>query len=103
MDDRDMVAALTPDQRHEALANLPAWSFDEAKSALYRCVDFDDFAQAFGVMTRIAIAAEKAGHHPEWLNVYNRLHIWLTTHDAGNSVSVRDIDLASMIDRFLPT
>jgi 4a-hydroxytetrahydrobiopterin dehydratase len=53
-------------------------------------------------MTRIAIEAEKVGHHPEWLNVYNRLQIWLTTHDAGNRVSVRDIDFASKIECFFP-
>ncbi|AOH86484.1 pterin-4-alpha-carbinolamine dehydratase [Sphingomonas panacis] len=97
-----MVAALTSNERHDALAKLPAWSFDEAKDALYRYAEFADFAEAFGTMARIAIEAEKVGHHPEWLNVYNRLQIWLTTHDAGNKVSARDVDLASTIESFLP-
>jgi 4a-hydroxytetrahydrobiopterin dehydratase len=97
-----MILASTQSERHMALANLPAWSFDEAKNALYRYAEFADFSEAFGTMTRIAIEAEKVGHHPEWLNVYNRLQIWLTTHDAGNRVSVRDIDFASKVDCFFP-
>ncbi len=97
-----MIVALTPSERQDALANLPAWCFDQARNALYRCAEFDDFAEAFGTMTRIAIEAEKAGHHPEWLNIYNRLQIWLTTHDAGNRVSARDVAFASTIESFLP-
>jgi 4a-hydroxytetrahydrobiopterin dehydratase len=102
MDNPDMIAALTPDERRKALEYLPAWSFDETRNALYRYAEFHDFAEAFGTMTRIAIEAEKVGHHPEWLNVYNRLEIWLTTHDAGNRVSAHDVDLATKIESFFP-
>lgn len=92
-----MVAALTPDKRDEALARLPDWTFDEDRNALHRSIEFTDFSEAFGTMTRIAIEAEKCGHHPEWFNVYNRLEIWLTTHDAGNAVSALDIELATRV------
>jgi len=60
-------------------------------------VRFGDFAEAFGFMTRVAILAEKADHHPEWFNVYNRVDILLTTHDAGG-LSQRDVNLATAID-----
>jgi 4a-hydroxytetrahydrobiopterin dehydratase len=63
---------------------------------------FADFAEAFGFMSRVAILAEKADHHPEWFNVYNRVEILLTTHDAGG-LSRRDVDLASAIDAIAPT
>ena len=61
-----------------------------------------DFAEAFGFMARVAVLAEKADHHPEWFNVYNRVEILLTTHDAGG-LSRRDVDLASAIDAIAPT
>lgn len=81
-----------------ALAQLPNWTqADDSRPAIARSLKFADFNAAFGVMTRIAIQAEKADHHPEWSNVYNRLEIVLTTHDAGG-VTQRDIDLARFID-----
>jgi 4a-hydroxytetrahydrobiopterin dehydratase len=82
------------------LARLSGWSYDSGRRALYRCVELSDFATVFGLMARIAIVAEKVDHHPEWANVYNRLDIWLTTHDV-DGVSPRDIALAEMIDGFL--
>lgn len=73
---------------------------DKQNPALECKLVFADFRQAFGFMTEVAILAERADHHPEWSNVYNRLHIVLTTHDAGGITS-RDIDLATAIDQAL--
>lgn len=73
-----------------------AWT--EADNALHREFTFKDFTEAFGFMTRVAFAAEAAGHHPEWSNVYNRVSIRLTTHDAGNTVTDKDRNLAAVID-----
>lgn len=95
-----MVSPLTMEQRTAALAALPAWSYDAARRALYRKIVLKDFSAAMGLIVRIALEAEKADHHPEWANVYNRLEIWLTTHDAGD-VSERDVRLAKVIDNFL--
>lgn len=79
----------------EALASLPAWS--RQGDAITRTLRFDDFVSAFSFMTRVAILAEKANHHPEWSNVYATVEIRLTTHDAGG-LSQLDIDLAHRID-----
>jgi 4a-hydroxytetrahydrobiopterin dehydratase len=101
MDDTIMPVALTHHERDEALATLSGWTFDGDKNALHRSFEFADFAETFGIMTRIAIEAEKRGHHPEWSNVYNRLQIWLTTHDAGNAVSALDVEFAGKISEFV--
>ena len=77
---------------------LPAWTYDRDRNALYRQIELSDFVDAFGLMTRIAIIAERRGHHPEWSNVYNRIEIWLTTHDE-EGVTNRDVELAGDIDR----
>ncbi len=82
------------------LAAFPGWTHDRERNALYRHIRLADFAETFALMTRIAIVAEKADHHPEWSNVYNRLDIWLTTHDAGG-ISERDLSLAREINGFL--
>jgi 4a-hydroxytetrahydrobiopterin dehydratase len=74
---------------------LPAWSLVEGK--LHRELRFADFSEAFGFMTRVALAAEQLGHHPEWSNVWNRVVIDLTTHDTGG-LSTLDVELASRID-----
>lgn len=95
-----MVSPLTIEQRTAALAALPGWSYDVARRALYRKITLKDFSAALGLIVRIALEAEKADHHPEWANVYNRLEIWLTTHDAGD-VSERDVRLAKVIDGLL--
>ena len=79
------------------MQQLPQWTYDADAQGIRRSLRFGDFAEAFGVMTRVAILAEKADHHPEWFNVYNRVEILLTTHDAGG-LSQRDIDLATAID-----
>lgn len=91
------VAALTQQELKSATANLPNWSVQDGKlHAEYR---FDDFVHAFAFMTKVALAAETAQHHPEWRNVYNRVTIDLVTHDAGNAISQRDVDLARQIDK----
>ncbi len=76
-------------------ADLPAWSVVEGK--LCRELRFADFSEAFAFMTRVALAAEAIGHHPEWSNVWNRVSIALTTHDTGG-LSDLDLDLARRID-----
>ena len=74
------------------------WSLRDGK--LYRHIQFPDFATAFGFMTQIALIAEKMDHHPEWLNVYSRVEIWLTTHAVGG-ISERDFVLAARINAIL--
>lgn len=96
-----MIAPLSLPELNQHLVSLPGWSYDEARKALYRRVALADFAEALALMVRIGVEAEKADHHPEWFNVYNRIDIWLTTHDA-DGVSVRDIVLAKKIDFFAP-
>ena len=92
-----MAKVLTELQRDEALVELNGWRYDEADNLIVRDLKFRDFSAAFGFMTRVALAAEKAGHHPEWNNVYNRVTIALSTHDAGG-VTEKDISLARTID-----
>lgn len=92
-----MVEQLSEAERADALDGLPDWDVDEARDAITRSFTFDDFSQAFAFMTQVALLAEKADHHPEWSNVYNRVDILLTTHDAGG-LSERDVDMAQKID-----
>lgn len=70
-------------------------------NTLYRKFEFKNFSEAFAFMVRVAIEAEKLGHHPEWKNLYNKVEIWLTTHDAGNQVTENDQKLAARIDGLL--
>ena len=95
-----MVDQLSEAERAEALDALPDWDYDEGRDAISRSIVFTDFAEAFGFMTQVALIAERADHHPEWKNVWNRVEITLTTHDAGG-LSERDIDLATAIDSIL--
>ena len=95
-----MIAKLSEAERAEALAALPAWTYDPGRDAISRRFTFADFHQAFGFMTRVALIAEKADHHPEWSNVWNRVDILLTTHDAGG-LSRRDVTMAGKIDALL--
>ena len=92
------IQKLSHEDLQQRLLSMPHWSIREGK--LYRHIQFQDFSQAFGFMTQIAIVAEKAVHNPEWFNVYNRVEIWLTTHDAGG-ISVRDFALAEKINAVL--
>lgn len=71
----------------------------EENSKLYQKFQFKDFSEAFAFMTRIALAAEKMDHHPEWKNVYNTVEVWLSTHDAGDVVTEKDKKLAALIDK----
>ncbi|HEY3797231.1 MAG TPA: 4a-hydroxytetrahydrobiopterin dehydratase [Caulobacteraceae bacterium] len=80
-----------------ALAQLPGWRAAEGRDAIQRTYKFDDFSAAFGWMTRIALAAEKLDHHPEWFNVYSRVEVLLATHDA-NGVTELDVTLARIMD-----
>lgn len=95
-----MVDQLSEAERAEALDALPDWDYDEGRDAISRSIVFTDFAEAFGFMTQVALIAERADHHPEWTNVWNRVEIMLTTHDAGG-LSARDVDLATAIDSIL--
>ena len=92
-----MVTRLTDGLRNESLASLPEWTHDPERDAITRRFTFRDFNQAFGFMTRVALLADKADHHPEWSNVWNRVDILLTTHDCGG-LSARDVALAQAID-----
>jgi 4a-hydroxytetrahydrobiopterin dehydratase len=96
------VSKLEEADRAAVLEQLPLWSYDADAKGIRRTLRFADFAEAFGFMARVAILAEKADHHPEWFNVYKRVEILLTTHDAGG-LSKRDVDLASAIDAIAPT
>jgi 4a-hydroxytetrahydrobiopterin dehydratase len=95
-----MVEQLSEAERAEALDILPDWDYDDARDAITRSIVFGDFAEAFGFMTQVALIAERADHHPEWTNVWNRVEITLTTHDAGG-LSARDVELAQAIDSIL--
>ncbi|MCK9541708.1 MAG: 4a-hydroxytetrahydrobiopterin dehydratase [Novosphingobium sp.] len=91
------IPRLTDEERDAALAGLPGWVLRADGLAIERALRFADFSQAFAFMTRVALLAEKADHHPEWSNVYNRVHITLTTHDAGG-LSQRDVAMARAVD-----
>ena len=95
------IARLSEADIAAALAALPGWSLREDGKAIHRAFTFADFAEAFAFMTRIALHAEKADHHPEWSNVWNRVAITLTTHDAGG-LSLRDVAMAQAIDAIAP-
>jgi 4a-hydroxytetrahydrobiopterin dehydratase len=80
-----------------ALAQLPGWSAAEGRDAIVKTFKFADFNAAFGWMTRVALAAEKLDHHPEWFNVYSRVEVLLATHDA-DGVTELDVTLAKIMD-----
>jgi 4a-hydroxytetrahydrobiopterin dehydratase len=94
------VARLTDAERDAALASLPDWSLRGDGLAISRDFRFADFSEAFAFMARVALYAEKADHHPEWANVYNRVQVTLTTHDAGG-LSERDMKMARAIEVML--
>jgi 4a-hydroxytetrahydrobiopterin dehydratase len=92
------VAKLTQAQRDSLAGSLPGWALLPDRDAIRKTYKFADFSAAWGFMSRVALLAEAQDHHPEWENVYNRVAITLTTHDAGG-LSERDLRLASSIDR----
>ena len=94
---KNMTKKLTEAERAAFLKAYPGWMLVDGRDAVAKSFKFKDFNTAFGFMTRIALAAEKADHHPEWFNVYNRVDITLTTHDAGG-LSARDVALAEVIE-----
>lgn len=93
-----MTAKLDVAQRDAALAALTGWRYVPERDAIVKSWRFADFSQAFAFMTRVALLAEQRQHHPEWSNVYNRVEILLTTHDA-DGLSERDVELAQAIER----
>lgn len=80
-----------------ALSELPLWAAAQGRDAIVRRLRFKDFAEAFAFMTKVAAKAEAMDHHPEWSNVYNRVEVLLTTHDAGG-VTALDVELARFVD-----
>ena len=92
-----MTAKLTGKTRAAALAALKNWKEVPGRDAIHRSFKFGDFNQTWGFMSCVALAAEKADHHPEWSNVYNKVEIVLSTHDAGG-LSAKDVALAKFID-----
>jgi 4a-hydroxytetrahydrobiopterin dehydratase len=95
--DCDMIAKLDAAQRAALAQDLPAWRSVEGRDAIARTFRFADFSAAWAFMSRVALLAEKQDHHPEWSNVWNRVEITLSTHDAGG-LSARDVALAKAID-----
>jgi 4a-hydroxytetrahydrobiopterin dehydratase len=92
-----MIQKLTTEERATELAQLKGWQVVKDRDAIQRKLQFADFNEAFGFMTRVAIKAQEMDHHPEWFNVYNKVEITLSTHEA-NGLTARDIELASFID-----
>ena len=94
-----MIATLATAELEKSLSELSGWTSVRSGKAIEKTFEFGDFSEAFGFMTRTALAAEKADHHPEWSNVYNRVTVTLSTHEAGG-VTARDLDLAAVMERF---
>jgi 4a-hydroxytetrahydrobiopterin dehydratase len=95
-----MPAPLTPRRIEAALAGLPGWGF--RRNALVRSFTFTGFPEALAFMVRVGFEAEAMNHHPEWTNVYNRVIVRLSTHDAGGRVTARDVALARRIQEISP-
>ena len=95
--EEEVAAVLSESERDAALAELRGWSFDAARNGIAKSYKFADFGVAFAFMTRVALEAEKADHHPDWSNVWNRVDILLSTHSEGG-VTARDIALAKRIE-----
>ena len=93
-----MATVLDQKGLDQALAGLPLWAVIDGK--LHREFRFDDFVQAFGFMTQVALVAEKMNHHPEWFNVWSTVRVDLNTHDAGG-ITKLDIELAKKMDHLV--
>jgi 4a-hydroxytetrahydrobiopterin dehydratase len=96
--EHDMAQKLDDTARKAIPARLPGWRLVEGRDAIARTFTFKDFNAAFGFMTRAALVAERMNHHPEWLNVWNRVEVTLSSHDAGG-LTERDLKLAEAMDR----
>lgn len=94
-----MTTRLQGEARAQAFTKIDGWAEVEGRDAIAKTFKFKDFNAAFGWMTRVAMVAEVADHHPEWFNVYNRVEVTLSTHDAGG-LTEKDIALAGHMDRF---
>lgn len=92
-----MVEKLESDIRAAELMKLEGWDEAQGRDAIQKTFKFKDFNQAFGFMTRVALKADQMDHHPEWFNVYNRIEVTLSTHDAGG-LTMRDIKLAKFMN-----
>lgn len=94
-----MADHLTEKEVNKELESLSDWTFDDNK--IKKEYGFNDFSEALGFIVRVGLEAEKQGHHPELFNVYNTVRIALSTHDAGNKVTNKDIDLAKAVERLI--
>ena len=92
-----MAEKLSNERRAEVLGQLAGWQAVDGRDAITRTFKFKDFNEAFGFMARAALIAEKMDHHPEWFNVYNRVDVTLSTHDAGGLTEL-DVELAAAMD-----
>lgn len=90
---------LDANARASALRDLPQWRQVEGREAIARTFKFHDFNEAFAFMTRVALLAEKMDHHPEWFNVYNKVEVTLSTHDAGG-ITEKDVTMAKAMDSY---
>lgn len=95
----DRPSEMTAPERDEAMKALPGWDYDAADKAIRKTFLFEDFSEAWGFMNRAALLAEKMDHHPEWFNVYNRVEVKMTTHDA-DGVTELDIQMATAMEGF---
>ncbi|GMM93279.1 4a-hydroxytetrahydrobiopterin dehydratase [Qipengyuania sp. MTN3-11] len=94
------VEELNADERASWMRALKKWSLTREDKAIERTFEFADFSEAWAFMNRVALMAEKRDHHPEWFNVYNKVEVTLTTHDAGG-LSLRDVNMAKAIDKLV--
>ena len=92
-----MTEKLSSEDRKDLLVKLDGWSNVEGRDAIFKLFQFPKFRDAFDFMTRVAIVADEMDHHPEWSNIYNRVEVTLTTHDAGG-VTLKDVELAMFMD-----
>ena len=92
-----MVEKINEEDRKDLLDELDGWSDVDGRDAIFKSFKFENFRDAFGFMTRVAMAADEMNHHPEWSNIYNRVDVTLTTHDA-DGVSLKDVELAMFMD-----
>lgn len=97
-----MASLLSSDERLAIATDLSQWSMVTNRDAITRSYQFKDFKEAFAFMTQCALMAEQMNHHPEWFNVWNRVEVTLSTHDAGG-LTKRDLDLARSMDRYANT
>jgi len=92
-----MAEKLTGAEREKALSQLSGWALVDGRDAIAKTFTFKDFNEAFGWMSRAALYAEQMNHHPEWFNVWNRVEVTLSTHDAGG-LTENDVNLAKKMD-----